>query len=806
MKRFEKKFGDWVVRYRWLIIIVTILAALTAASGMRFLTFSNDNRVFFSEENPQLQALESLENTYNKIDTVLFVLAPQDGSVFSPKTLAAVVELTEKAWQTPFSGRVDSISNFQYSHAEEDDLIVADLVQNPMGLTDADLEQIEQIALSEPQLINNAVSSSGDVTSVRVNILKQGESIDEIPKIAAFSRNLAKDFRQKYPDIDLHLTGGVMLDNAFGEAGQKDMATLVPLMFFTLVIVVGLALRSYIGTVGTLLVILLSMFTGLGLAGWLGITLTTASVNAPTIILTLAVADSVHLLVTAFQQMRQGKAKLQAIAESVRVNLQPVFLTSITTAIGFLSMNFSDAPPFRDLGNIVAMGVLAAFVYSVMFLPAMLAVLPMRIKQQTSRPAFFSFEKLADLVVNQRRTILWGMSVLILALIAAISNIELNDQFIKYFSKRYEIRQATDFVQENLTGWDIIQYSLDAGEAGGINDPAYLAKVESFANWYRNQPKVVHVDTITDTMKRLNKNMHGDDSSYYRLPAQRDLAAQYLLLYEMSLPFGLDLNNRINVDKSATRVLVTLRNTNTREQRQMDEKARQWLQANAPSMYTYGSGLAIIWAHISERNINSMLGATFGALVLISVILIFALKSFRIGVLSLIPNLAPAAMAFGIWGLLMGRVGLGLSIVASMTLGIVVDDTVHFLSKYLRARREYEMSPAEAVRYSYKTVGTAMLITTVALVAGFSVLAFSGFKMNGDMGMMAALTISLALVLDFFYLPILLMKFDGKSVKQTNNITSNLMEKSHETFNTDFNISTDAVPVTADSRNMGRNA
>jgi predicted RND superfamily exporter protein len=196
----------------------------------------------------------------------------------------------------------------------------------------------------------------------------------------------------------------------------------------------------------------------------------------------------------------------------------------------------------------------------------------------------------------------------------------------------------------------------------------------------------------------------------------------------------------------------------------MDDKARAWLKDNAlENMFTYGSGLSIMFSHISERNINSMLGASFAALIIISGILMLALKSFKLGVLSLIPNLAPAFTAFGVWGILVGRVGLGLSVIVAMTLGIVVDDTVHFMSKYLRARREYSMNTHDAVRYSFQTVGMALFTTTLALVVGFSVLAFSGYKMSSDTGLMTAITISLALILDFFLLPPLLMKLEAKT-------------------------------------------
>jgi predicted RND superfamily exporter protein len=761
MTWFEAAFGKWVVNHRWWIIIATILVVVTASSGMRFLTVNNDTRVFFSEDNPQLQALEALENTFSKDNNVLFAIAPKDGNVFTGKTLAVVEELTEASWQMPYSRRVDSVTNFQHTRAEEDDLIVEDLVEDAEGLSDEDIARIKRIALSEPLLVDNLLSGSGHVTGVVVTILLPGESLKEVTEVTAFARKAADEIRRENPYIDVYLTGSVISDNAFGEASEKDMASLIPLMFLVLVVVTGLSLRSFLGTLGTLLIILFSMFTGLGIAGWLGILITAASVQAPTLILTLAVADSVHILVTMFGLMQQGKSKHEAIAESLRVNLLAVFLTSITTAIGFLSMNFSEVPPLGDLGNIVAIGVMGAFFYSVLFLPSLMAVLPVRSRQRSNKSASSCCDGLANFIIKNRKLVFRGTLAVIVLLTLGIFRIELNDNFLDYFDDSYDFKRASDFVIDNMSGWDYIEYSLESGEAGGINNPEYLATVEDFANWYRKQENVVHVNTITDTMKRLNKNMHGDDESWYRIPEQRELAAQYLLLYEMSLPFGLDLNNQINVDKSSTRMTVSLKSMSATEMREMDTKARGWLKANAPeSMFTYGTGVSIMWAHITGRNIKSMLTASFLALLLISGILMFALKNVKLGILSLIPNLVPATMAFGVWGMFVGQVGLGLSIIISMTIGIVVDDTVHFMSKYTRARREHNFDAVGAVRYSFNAVGTAMLVTTIVLIAGFLVLTFSGFRLNADMGWMSAITIGLALFMDFLLLPTLLMKLE----------------------------------------------
>jgi predicted RND superfamily exporter protein len=721
-------------------------------------------RVFFSDENPQLKALDALENTYTKNENVLFVVAPKNGDVFTRATLAAIEELTEASWKMPYSSRVDSITNFQHTRAEEDDLIVEDLVTDAPSLSDEELDAKRAIALSEPLLVNRLVSPSGHATGVLVTMLLPHESLAEAPEVAAFARALADEVRRKNPGIGLHLTGTVIMDSAFAEAAEADYATLYPAMFVVLLVIIGLALRSFVGTFATLIVVLFSTLTGLGLAGWLGMTMTTASTNAPIIILVLAVADSVHILATRMQRLRRGDSRHEAVAESLRVNLQPVFLTSVTTAIGFLSMNFSDVPPFRNLGNIVAMGVMAAFFYSVLLLPALLAVLPARQGRRDGRAASSHLGWLAEFVIRRRRLVLSGTIAAVVVLTAGTTQIELGDDWIKYFDPSFDIRRATDFAEDNLTGFHAIEYSLSADDIGGISDPEYLKTVEEFAAWYRSQPKVVNVDAITEIFKRLNRNLHSDDDEYYRIPEDRDLAAQYLLLYEMSLPFGLDLNNQINVDRSATRMVVTLRGTTTNELRETEDRADEWLSAHGlEDMASEGSGLSVIWAHLAERNIHAMLGASFWALVLISGILMLALRSVKLGLLSLIPNLAPAFVAFGVWGFTVGQVGLGLSVIVSMTIGIVVDDTVHFLSKYLRARREHGLSSADAVRYAFSTVGTAMWVTTLALVAGYLVLSFSHFRMNSDMAVMTAMTITLALVLDFLLLPALLMKTEEKT-------------------------------------------
>lgn len=755
-----RSYMDWLIKYRWIAILITLVTVGALASGGRFLTFTSDYQVFFGKSNPQLAAFNDLQDTYSKNDNVLIMLEPADGEVFSPDTLQAVLTLTDLAWQTPYSSRVDSLSNFQFTYAEEDDLIVEDLIEDASSLDQQTLDQLKDIALAQPLLVNRLLSPTAHVTGINITFeLPNIDAANEAIEVVTYLDGALEQIKQQHPDISTYKTGVVVMNKAFPEASFEDMSTLIPAAFGIILIGFLIFTRSIWGTIGSLIVMIMSIVAAMGTAGWMGIVLTPPSASAPTLILTLAVADCVHFLVTFFQGLRRGEDKNTAIKESVRVNFNPIFLTSLTTAIGFLSMNFSDSPPFHDLGTITAIGVIYAFFLSIFFLPALMAVLPVKMAARTGTQKS-SMDWLANFVIKFNKPLLYGIGILIVGFVAMIPKNELNDIFVNYFDETIQFRADTDHISENLTGMYFVDYSLDSKDPSGINKPAYIAQLEQFEKWLEQQPEVKHVNALSETYRRLNKNMHGDDTSYYRIPEEQELAAQYLLMYEMSLPYGLDLNNQINVDKSATRLTATLETLSSKQVFNFENRVKEWMADNTPDLLTEGSSPTIMFSHIAKRNIISMLTGTTLALVLISGILMVSLRSVKFGILSLVPNLVPAGMAFGAWALFVGQVGLAVSVVAAMTLGIVVDDTIHFLSKYLRARRERGMNTEDAIRYAFNTVGVALFITTVILTAGFMIIAQSTFLVNANMGLLTAITICIALFVDFLFLPPLLMLID----------------------------------------------
>lgn len=257
--------------------------------------------------------------------------------------------------------------------------------------------------------------------------------------------------------------------------------------------------------------------------------------------------------------------------------------------------------------------------------------------------------------------------------------------------------------------------------------------------------------------------MNADQEEFYDIPDRADLAAQYSLMYEMSLPYGLDLNNMLNLDKSSTKVMVFTDNITNGELIRLSEQAQEWLEANFDSLISPPGSISLMFAHVGENNIRSMLWGGVLAVIAITITILIALRSFSYALISMIPNSLPAFMAFGIWGVLVGQVNMAVAAVFSIALGILVDDTVHFISKYRRGRLVKGFTPEQSIHYAFDNVGSALIITTVVLSIGFGLLATSDFNLNAMAGMLTTITIVIALVFDFLILPPILMLFDRDS-------------------------------------------
>ncbi|MEM6904407.1 MAG: MMPL family transporter, partial [Pseudomonadota bacterium] len=706
-ERIGRRIAEISIRARWLVVVLSLLACLGIGYGASTLRFAGDYRVFFGAENPDFIANERAQATFGKPDNTVFVVIPRDGDVFTEDTLAAIHALTEAAWvEIPYVSRVDSLTNFQNTQGVGDDLIVEDLVFDPASLTPERLAEIREIAMAEPLLKGFVVSPGAEATLVSATVQLPAD----IPNIASEVQRIARDIRDRieaeYPGHRIHITGVASLSAAFEEAGLRDSMTLIPAVYGLILVVMLVALRSVSAVIASLVLILLSTIVGMGAGGLTGVLLTPISLSAPTIILTIAVADAIHVIAGIRGRMRAGQEKRPAIVEAVGLNFLPIGITSVTTVIGFLTLNFSDSPPFHHLGNMTAAGIFAAWVLSITLLPALLAILPLRFKpapDQASERG--TFRALGEALMSAPRLSLAGTLLAAGAAIAAIPMIEINDQWSQYFDESLEFRQAID-ASDPFFGSDTIEFILDPGAPGEVVDPDFLAVVAEFTAWLRmSEGEVAHVFSVSDILQRLNWNLNGNDRAFYRLPEDQALASQYLLVYELSLPYGLDLNNRVDIDRQSTRVTATMRDISTNETRAFVAEAEAWFAERGRGYGLEVTGPKVLFAFVAERNIEAIFEGAVYLVAAILVILAFAFRSITVGVLSLVANALPILVAFGIWALLVGVVGFSIAVVGAVAVGLVIDFTVHFLSKFYHARGQAGASVRSALGDAFDTAG-----------------------------------------------------------------------------------------------------
>ena len=762
-----KRFADFVVNNRIKVAIATMLMAFTVCAGIPNLRLDTDGRVFMAANNPDKIMLDKFEQEFAKDDNLAIIIVPKDGEVFTPRTLSAIGALTEDLWNLPYVRLVNSITRFQNTYADGDMLVVEDLIPEPSMVTDEEAAAAKTAALDRIEIRNSLINEEGSATGISVIFRLPGiDLVSEIPNISAEFEPLLEQYRAEYPDITFKASGSVAISQAFAIASQKDGETLTPAMLLVTLVIVGMLLRSATGSLLILILAALSALVSLGALGWTRIPINSATAVAPLMVITLAVASSVHILSSVRQTMLQTSDRTIWARRALTDHGLGITVAVFTTAIGFLSLNFSISPPFRQLGNMVAGGMIGVWVFTMFLLPGLICWIPIRQKLGEASVDQLMLS-LSEFVIRKQKLLLIGIPFIIIGFGAGISQIKLEDDFLRYFDESFETRQATDLYETELGGLNVLEYSVDTGEESGINSVAYLKKLDKLSTFLRAQPEVSHIRSLSDTIKRLNMNMNGDDPAFYRIPETDEEASQFLFLYELSLGYGMDLTDQINVDRSSTRLSVFVGYATTRQLIKLDNKIQGWFDANAPELKSPVTGQTHVYTMISARDVPSMLQGTSLALVFISFIIFLVLRNFKLGIVSLVPNLLPALMGFGLWGYMVGNVTLAVSIVVAMTLGIVVDDTVHFLLKYANARKRGD-SAEDSVRYAFKSVGMALTVTSLALVIGFAILGQSGFAVNRDMARLTAITLSFALFVDFLFLPPLLIFLDRMKTMKTN--------------------------------------
>lgn len=751
----ERLFA-FVIHHPVKTVLLSLLICAPFFWGLGNFKINPSPREFMGEDSALMKELTALEEEYVDDMNILLMIKPRSGDIFTNETLSAIHKITQAAWRLPSVSRVDSITNFQHLSADGDDLVVADLVEAPGELSADELSRVRDIALAEPRLVDLFVSKNGHATSI--NMLSNVDLTDPayLQSVIAGLDDIVDEVAREHPDIEVYQSGYVVMTNHWTIAAGLDMQRVFVALF--LIVIVGLVyfFRGVRAMAAVMLTASLSVVTGLGFLGLLGLQLNPASMLATLMVLVLGLADGIHIGKSARRLLAEGKDYQDALIEAVSSNFTPVALTSITTAIGFLSFNFGvDYEGVRIMGNYVAFGVMMAFVLSVTLLPALLCWCNLQPEKPGQTEPLHT--RLADLVVRYRNGLLVIYVPLLVIGTACIGLNHIGEQITRYLRDDYIFTVHLDAVQEQLTGATTMVYNFHSASPDGVSDPEFLKKVEKFADYAKTIPEVRHVGSFTDTMKQLNKSMHGDDHDYYRLPSDRESAAQYILLYELSLPYGLDLTNAINMEKSGTRVVLTTNDMSSPRALEVVAEVETWLTRNIPEFNPAANSNTLTPLFSIAPVVEAMVINGITALLIIGTMLLFTFRSFYAGLICVITLLSPILVTYGIWGVFRGEIGLAGSLTICMVIGISVDFSVHFVSKFVYALRQLGCSVEDAVRYAYKLVTAPIVTSTVILGGGFAMLSFSIFQFNIVMGQITSLCIFLAALSALLLLPSVLL-------------------------------------------------
>ena len=739
-------------RWQRTFVVALLVFGIIIAKGVSDLSLSPDARVYFSAKNPAYKQLLDFEGIYRPSTKLLVVLHRKGRTLLDGEGVTILRELTDAFWSLPYSIRVESAVNAPYISSAGDTISIKEMDASGSAHAAGIADRI----LDDELIVGKFISPDGRTAALSVSFDYSSAEAPIATELIYSVNEMIRGANLERADIDYWLGGRVALSDAFARAARSDLVSLNPMSYATITLLLALFLRSLLYAVTIMTIGLLASFVAMGFAGHMGYQINSSTACAPSIIVALCVANLIHTFDAMIGQRSSGTSQSAALALAIGRTWKPLLVTIATTVTGFLTLNFADAPPFRHLGNIVAVGCCTCGLLAIFALPIFLRAFQ-------SHPA-------RVLVLNHRMISRWAARVyefrfqlsflaasVFAALLSGLFQLSVDDDFSEYLDQSYRYRRDVEKIEAHLTGTDIVDIDLASAPGEKVTYPSYLSVVQEFTLWAIAWPKVSRVDSVAPLLERIHFHLH-DGRGSGSLPDDPTAIAQYLLLYELSLPRGHDLTETLTPRHDHSRITVTLRDASSSEIIAFKNACEEWFSARDSGRVATVTGLSVVYAHLTEINVQSMIGGSFVALTLISTMLFLCFRSIYLGVVSLVPNLLPTALALGTWSHLQLDIGAAVSVVGVVTLGIIVDDTVHMIWRYREARLA-GATKADSVERMFASTSRPMLFSSVALICGFLVISTSGFWITSSMGILSAATLFFALMADWLLLPALLSKW-----------------------------------------------
>jgi len=757
-----KSYIDFLHKFRWAIVFIVPLIVMLLASSLKHLEIDGSYRIWFEKDSKTLTDYDKFRNEFSNDDGIVIVFKDDNG-IFNAKALGSIQRITEALWEMPHIDRVDSITNYQHVHSEADkpdDVLVDDfIVEDLKDASPADLakylEERKKIATSDSIIVNRFISKDATTTMIFARLeANANEDGDISAEMMGYLKKII-DPEEAKTGYKFWLNGGPPMTQAFVDIAGHDAMVFTPLVFLASMILLFMLFRRVSGALVPLAVVLFTFLSVLAVQTLLGYKLNNFTANIPVFIVAIGIADAVHIYSLWLMNKKEGLPNKEAVAHSLQKNFLPILLTSVTTTVGFSTLAISDIVPVATLGIATASGAVLAFVISILWMPAVLLLLKKPIKgASVDKEVFKSYGYGAFIVKNDKKIILIG-TLIVAVLGLGLFFVKVDSNTIKYFDKEVEIRKSSEFTMDNLTGSMSYILIADSGKTDGIKDPAFLRTVEKFYDDYQMMfpTDVRHVSSLLDTIKRYSKIMNQKEV----IPESRELVAQYLLLYSMGLPQGMEITDQMDFDQRKLRITVLTNIVDNTKDMKMIDFAKAWW-AKTPYAMTL-TGQTAMYAYMAKDVTATLIYSLSLTILIVSIMMLLIFKRLKILWILLLPNLLPVILVIGVMGWLGLTIDMGVAIAGAIIIGVAVDDTIHFLVKYFDARkRGLSMSDTfdEVLHYA----GRAIFFTTIVLSLSFSIFAFSTFTPNQNFGTVTAIALILALIIDLLYLPALLHMAD----------------------------------------------
>ena len=752
--------GNWLVQHRFKLAVVALLVTIIGGWGVQFTRFDGTNESLFAEADEYKAEVDQARVDFPSSAPRLTMTFEVDGDIFNLRTLTAIDELTRRYIEIDSAIALSSILTYRVNEADKEILGRSYLFPDLDDITEADLQQIKTIALNDEDLTQARLTSAGNVTLATISYSVSEDTSEARLAVAESAVVLRDSLRQQYPDIRIYLVGGPMFERDSNLAREKDNKVLLPLVVVAGVLLLWFCLGSLLSSIALAVVALTTIIVTVGTHALLDIPLNQISRLGPAVAGIVAFADGIHVLSVYAQKILRGTDRKQALIESININFRPIALATVTTTMGFLSLNLSSAPAIYGFGNIVAIGVIWAFFFTVFLLPAMILLIPAR---SIAKPLGVSgfIEGVLRLVARREKTLFWGFLGLIAVTLFMLPLNKLDNDPFDFIDEGSDLSVVVEIQQREFENDRGLAFVVRSNEYYGITNRDFLDKVDDIATQLEADPQISWVSTYTDYLKLRNKAANDDDEAYEVIPEDQLTVIDYLVGYQLVAEIDPNLGQIFNKDYSAIYLYVATSGLSDEEILQLANKIDVLAENYASESFqvTHANN-TILGARLNQIISTELFTGFSLSLVMITLTMMIGLRSLRYGLLSIAPNVFPITIVFGLWGLIEGNLSPYVLMLLAVSIGLVVDDSVHVLSKYKTAR-DSGKSPGESIEDSISLAGSAITITTLWMSVGIALMGFSSTTIFQNLTSIITPIIVVALFLDLLFLPSLLTRFDS---------------------------------------------